>query len=326
MEFLDKETEALLKECVDNEPNFINLLHRKFEEAEDCSFDIQRLHSKIKLLIDKGFFSPTRWASNKPFFGLIEQKGRTYFKDKEIYIRAMLKKDPYFKLLDDESEEALRKIAKECKDGHITVNYSICGPQVAQYLVDVGYLKASPDDFSYFVTGDYSLWAQLSQKGKNYFRDKEQRIEEILLCGQNAINVTNIGKQEFTSGNKFVGFENCTDVVNCKAIYSENGITDSHIINSPVQMANSQSTQNTEYNFQQAQEALDEIKSKIDELNLTPEKKEELEENIEAAEEYIKTKKKAALKGILRVMGGIIKDFGVSVGSGILIAKMQGLM
>lgn len=326
MRFLDNQTEELLKECIDQESTFPEVLQDKFIKAKDNPLEKTRLCRKIRVLIDEGYISELEWADDVPYLGQIEQKGMNYFKEKEIYVRAMLKKDPDFHLLDGECETILQKIIDMNNSEHFIINNSFCSLQVINELIDNGYLKTTVKGFSYITTGGFSVVVILTQKGKNYFKDKEQKIEEILLYGENILNITNIGKQEIISGPKRVGFENCTNLTNCKAIGVENDFKESQIVNSPIQIGNTDSNQNNEYYFQQSQEVLDEIKSKIDDLKLSMEKREELENNIKIAEQLLKDKNKFGLKNVIKSIGSIIKDFGISLVSGILLLKIQGLI
>ena len=73
MDFLNRETENLLKECIDNSATFPKILADKFEglsSAEDS-----RLRGRIKVLVDNGYFSKLQWADNVPWFGSITEKG-----------------------------------------------------------------------------------------------------------------------------------------------------------------------------------------------------------------------------------------------------------
>ena len=109
MEFLNRETEKLLQECVDNSINFPQILAEKFKgisSAED-----RRLRNRIKELIDNGYFSKIQWADGVPWFGTITEDGYEYFHKKDVFIRAKLRRDPTFTLLDPESENFLKKIA-----------------------------------------------------------------------------------------------------------------------------------------------------------------------------------------------------------------------
>lgn len=100
MELLDKDTEALLRECLDRIDDFPVVLAEKLKELS--SVEGGRLRSHIKFLCDNGYFSKLGWANNVPYKGQILQKGYAYFQKKDVYIRAKLRQDPYFCLLDEE--------------------------------------------------------------------------------------------------------------------------------------------------------------------------------------------------------------------------------
>jgi hypothetical protein len=91
-----------------------------------------------------------------------------------------------------------------------------------------------------------------------------------------------------------------------------------------MQIGTVNSTQEVEYNFQLAQEMIDELLSKIQTIQTTEEKRNELLENALIAKELLNQKKKAPLKVILKGIYEIIKDIGCSVASGLIVAKMQG--
>lgn len=78
---LDFETEELLKEIVENENGYPEILRRKLQSVKGLDSDI--LRAKIRLLIDEGYISKIQWADNLPYCGRIEQKGRTYFETKK---------------------------------------------------------------------------------------------------------------------------------------------------------------------------------------------------------------------------------------------------
>lgn len=81
MDWLDPETEKLLKEILDNDKDFPAILRLKLE---NCNWEeSQKLRSQIKLLREYGYISKLTWGDNVPLLGRIEQKGRTYFIMKE---------------------------------------------------------------------------------------------------------------------------------------------------------------------------------------------------------------------------------------------------
>lgn len=63
MKFINKETELLLQECIDNSSSFPKVLAEKFEGISDE--EDTRLRNRIKSLIDNGYFSKLQWAEEK---------------------------------------------------------------------------------------------------------------------------------------------------------------------------------------------------------------------------------------------------------------------
>jgi len=90
MEFLDKDTEKILKLCVDNEGKSSAVLAELFS---GCSYyEETKLRSQIKLLKENGYISNIKWGDGLPLFYRIEQKGRNYFANREMNISAKLHK------------------------------------------------------------------------------------------------------------------------------------------------------------------------------------------------------------------------------------------
>lgn len=77
MEFLSKEIENLLQECIDRSDDFPAVLAEKFEGLS--AKDDNQLRSCIKVLIDEGYISKLSWGSNVPYYGRIEQKDMIIF-------------------------------------------------------------------------------------------------------------------------------------------------------------------------------------------------------------------------------------------------------
>ena len=178
MEFLNRETENLLKECIDNSGTFPKILADKFEglsSAEDS-----RLRGRIKVLVDNGYFSKLQWADNVPWFGSITEKGYDYFHNKDTYIRAKLRRTPGFKLLDEESEECLRKLCNSSEDS-ITVNGKAKDAKVLEHLAQLGYINLGSKGISYTLSGDFAGVVSVTQAGKTYFSEKDKLIEELLV-------------------------------------------------------------------------------------------------------------------------------------------------
>ena len=199
MELLDKETETLLRECLDRVDDFPAVLAEKFKELS--SVEKSRLRSHIKSLCDNGYFSKLKWANNVPYMGQIEQKGYTYFQKKGVYIRAKLRQDPYFYLLDEDSEQVLSNLSQST-DAHQMVSGSADQGRILEHLNKYGYIQFGPQGLRYTFEGNYSGVISVTQKGKNYFTDKDRRIEEIIVLGNDAFVVNNIQQYNISDTSK----------------------------------------------------------------------------------------------------------------------------
>lgn len=178
MDFLNKETEELLKECIDNSGSFPKILADKFKGLS--SAEESRLRGRIKVLVDNGYFSKLKWADNVPWFGSITEKGYDYFHNKDTYIRAKLRKTPDFKLLDEESEECLRKLCNS-NESFIVVQGKAKDAKVLEHLAQFGYIDLGSKGISYTLSGDYAGVISVTQSGKTYFSEKDKLIEELLI-------------------------------------------------------------------------------------------------------------------------------------------------
>lgn len=87
---IDKETEEILQKCIQNAENYPQVLRDMLEKCSQDEEDV--LRSQIKLLIEEGYLSKIQWASNLPYYGRIEQKGRMYFINKEKQRKLEMKK------------------------------------------------------------------------------------------------------------------------------------------------------------------------------------------------------------------------------------------
>lgn len=184
MEFLDKEVELILKDCIDQASDFPAVLAKKFEGLSFA--EEEQLRSHISVLINRGFLSKLQWADNVPYHGRIEQKGFSYFKNKEIYIRGKLRQDLYFSLLDEDSEKQL-SILIESEDPAPIVSGTVVQRRIIENLSNCGYVTLGSQGFSDFFDGSFSVIVRVTQKGKNYFSEKEQRVEEILLLSESTV-------------------------------------------------------------------------------------------------------------------------------------------
>lgn len=287
MEFLSKENEALLKECIDNNTDFPRVLRCKFEGLSPVEDD--RLRGQIKALVDMGFLSKMHWGDNVPLYGRIEQKGYDYFKQREIYIRAKLRQDPCFVLLDDESERILSELQNNTEP-QVLISGDISLGRVYENLCKYGFVKLPDNGLSYDMSGEFVGFISLTQKGIMYFTDKENRIEEILALGDEAITMTKVDHQYNISGNS--------------------------ISDSQFQIGD----HNSQYvNTGACVEALNELKSQIETLKISSEQTEKLNVLIEEAQGLSKRNDKGGVKRVLNE----IWEFAKQTGSQLLVAYLM---
>lgn len=282
MEFLSKEIENLLQECIDRADDFPTVLAERFEGLS--MKEDNQLRSCIKVLIDKGYISKLSWGDNVPYYGRIEQKGYDYFRQKEIYIRAKLRQDPFFTVLDNESEKALRELSQN-SEIHIMVSGNADQGRVLEHLNRYGYIQFGPKGLSYDFSGNFAAVVSVTQKGKNYFADKAERIDEIMIMGDEAFVVNNIEKQFNVNGNT--------------------------ISNSPIQVGDG-NTQNIDYS--DIEKKIYELKEEVASLKLSDEQIGYLSTLIENAENECKRKNASKLKTVLNELW----DFAKQTGSGLL--------
>ena len=177
MNFLNKETEALLKECIDNSGSFPDVLAKKFEGLSTT--EDSRLRARIEVLVNNGYFSKLQWADNVPWFGSITEKGFDYFHEKEVFIRAKLRNQPGFKLLDEESEKALSELNNHEED-QFMVHENSKQARILEHLERQGYISFR-GGLSWMLDGSCAGVVSVTQSGKTYLSDKEALIEEVLL-------------------------------------------------------------------------------------------------------------------------------------------------
>lgn len=177
MNFLNKETEALLKECIDNSGSFPNVLAKKFEGLSTT--EDSRLRARIEVLVNNGYFSKLQWADNVPWFGSITEKGFDYFHEKEVFIRAKLRNQPGFILLDEESEKALSELNNHEEDQFV-VHENSKQARILEHLERQGYISFR-GGLSWMLDGSCAGVVTVTQSGKTYLSDKETLIEEILI-------------------------------------------------------------------------------------------------------------------------------------------------
>lgn len=289
MTFLSKELEGLLEKCVLNQESYPQILREELQNCEGVKEE--RLLSQIKALIDGNYLSSISWADNLPYYGRIEQKAFDYFQLREIYIRAKLRQDSYFDVLDEECELELRTIIMR-NEPFVTINDRAERGRLFEHLNRCGYIKLTSKGVSYDMSGNFVCVASLTQKGYRYFEDKEARIEEILLLGDTALVVNNIENQ---------------------FIDSLNGNT---ITNSPFQIGN-----DNELNFQfdEYGQKLEEFETEIKKLALTMEQTKVFVDLISEAKDSCKNKKASTLKKVLTE----IWEFAKATGSGLLTAYLS---
>lgn len=289
MEFLSKELEELLKLCIDNQNTYPDILCEELQKYNGV--EEERLRSKIKALIDTGYLSHISWADNLPYTGRIEQKGFDYFKQREIYVRAKLRQDPYFTSLDKDCETELKKII-DCGEAFVTLNGKANEGKIFEHLYACGYIKLGSKGISYDLNGSFVCSASLTQKGARYFEDKAARIEEILTIGDSALVVNNIESQ-------FIG--------------SLNGNT---ITGSAIQIGND-NEQNID--FSDCSQTIAELKNEIESIRLTRKQTNNINNLLNQADAACKAKQSSKLKTILKE----IWDFAKSTGSGLLVAFLS---
>ena len=170
MDFLNNETEELLKECIDNSSNFPKILAEKLEGLS--SADDLRLRGRIKVLVDNGYFSKLQWADNVPWYGSITEKGYSYFHDKDVYMRARLKREDGFKLLDDESEEVLKELL-QAGSSFVKIVENAEKTKVVEHLAKLGYITIMQPGITFMPDGRFTATVSITQSGKLYFSEKE---------------------------------------------------------------------------------------------------------------------------------------------------------
>lgn len=286
MKFLNKEEENLLRECLERSDDFPAILAEKLEWASKTDSDIIR--SCIKVLCDEGYFSKLGWGDNVPHIGRIEQKGYEYFPHKDIYIRAKLRQDPYFSPLDEESEKVLLELSSS-SEGHPLVTGNMDLGRVLEHLNTNDYIQLGPKGLQYTFNDDFSGVVSVTQKGKRYFLDKENRIEEIITLGDEAFIVNQIDKQYNVSGNTITG--------------------------SPFQVGDD-NTQNIDYSGYE--NGLEELKNEIASLKLTDAQAKALDDLILKADDGCKKKNFGVVKQALKEMW----DFAKQTGSNLLAAYL----
>lgn len=182
--FLDKESERILRACIDSESTYPAVLRDMFK---DCDYaEETRLRSILHSLINNGYLSKIQWADNLPYRGRIEQKGQNYFHQKDVFIRRILREDSRFDL-DDECENALIKLIEEFEKQatpYAVVDGSFYSAQILKLLNQRGLIEFNGKGIDYLMAGGFSCMYAITHTGKKYFEEKEKFIEEALLFQQ----------------------------------------------------------------------------------------------------------------------------------------------
>lgn len=209
MKFLDKDTERVLQQCVNTEDTYPEVLRNMFK---NCSHQESiKLRSILHHLVHSGYISELSWADNVPYHGRIEQKGRIYFSQKEIFVRKALREDSRFDL-NEECEKTLIKLIEEFEKQnapYALIGSRFCSDQILKLLNEKGFIEFGRQGISYMLNGDFTCMFAITYSGKTYFSEKEKFIEEICLFAENnKATSSEIKKEKNMSGN----FENRYDV------------------------------------------------------------------------------------------------------------------
>lgn len=210
MKFLNKETEKLLKECLENSSKFPKVLADKFDGLSNEEDTL--LRSQIKTLIDNGYFSKLQWADNVPWFGSITEDGYDYFHKKNVYIRAKLKERDDFYLLDKKAEKVLQLLIDI--GNAIYIGDGDKGISEIMTLSKYGYVSLVRDSDMSSNNDSFYGMVSLTEDGKNYFKNKETIIEEIVILSEDpGIETQKKHKTEQKQNNRAFGTE---------AVFSQN--------------------------------------------------------------------------------------------------------
>lgn len=117
---------------------------------------------------------------------------------RSMYIRSKLKNIPSFKLLNQQCEKVLADLCKR-SDDPVTVNGKAKDANPIEQLEKLGYIKLGKGGLSYTLSGDFVGIVTVTQAGANYFKEKADYIEEILISAEepsdNSISVSTSGEQ-----------------------------------------------------------------------------------------------------------------------------------
>ena len=285
MHYLDPETEALLKELLEDE-NFPNALCDKFIELQKTENGVcvhhnedERLRIKLKPLIDGGYIT-LHWGSGVPHHGRIEQKGRSYFamKEQEETRGFTAWEKLLYKLL---------KVATPKGSGIVSVNF----------------IQLSQDEITTF--------RKLEDK------DLVANVRWLDPCsGYVGFDLPYDAVHYFEERNAVISdYIGGVPIVNTMNIYG-------NVTNSNIQQAAINSSQAIEI-FPDVKSIVTEIRKAIDDYKLSTEDKAEVLEMAEEAERASQEKKSSKLKRVLFGIGGILKDFAVGVAASFLAGQIM---
>lgn len=180
MKFLNKGTEKLLQECIDNGDKFPQNLADKFEGLSFA--EEERLRSQIRELIDNKLITKLQWADNVPWFGAITEAGYDYFRKKDVYVGAKLKDYNTFNVLDGKCENTLKKLL--ALSGPVYIGDGDKEISDIMTLSENGYVSLVRDRGQSKQGEPFAGWVHLTEEGENYFVEKEKAIEEIILLSE----------------------------------------------------------------------------------------------------------------------------------------------
>ena len=253
----------------------------------------KKIKAELRVLENDGYIT-IKWVDDVPYTGNIEQKAFSYFTRKDIYVRKMLREDSRFDL-DDESEATLEKLNKYYiseNRPYSMANNHFCSAQILKLLELKGLIEFSKRGISYQLNGDFVCMYAITQRGKNYFSDKRKFIDEIIAFPNVSVNQLIEKQFNIQSGdNSLVIGDNVGSI-------------------------------SIDY-FEQCQEAIEEIRKKLNIITDSQQKQEEIIADLEVAENLIKQKRKHPLKTIMKGVYDIIKDIGCSILSTLLISSLN---
>lgn len=165
---------------------------------------------------------------------------------------------------------------------------------------------------------------ELTNDEKTTIRELERRglIDKLIFAGMSGagFRFTYSGLHWLEDRN------NAENILKQAKIIQNNQNIYGNVSNSNIQQGTANSSQSMEINYDQVSEVLKEIKTNIEKLQLSMDNQVELLEMIESTEENCKKKKKGVVKTLLSGICTFINNFASGVASGLLVAKIQGLI